>query len=114
MHGLNLFKLGTSSIFTIEEINLNIVIVEGGYMSGIIAKNMYKSKFSGCKSIHPLRLVLGGSNFCSNDCYESFWVGLPALYREMVKYLPIFHVKIALVLPSMMRSLMDCNLQVSL
>ena len=59
-----------------EEIKLNIVIVEGGYMSGIPAKNMYKSKFTGCKSILPFSLVLGGRTFCSNDCYEYFWVDL--------------------------------------
>ena len=39
-------------------------------------KNIYKSKFTGCKSIQPLWSVVGGSTFCSNDCYESFWVGL--------------------------------------
>ena len=72
-------------------------------MSGLPAKNMYKSKFTGCKSIQPLRSVLGGSIFCSNDCYESFGGrSLPALYNEMVKSLPILHVKIALVLPSLM------------
>ena len=34
-------------IFITEDITLNTVIVEGGYMSGIPAKNMYKSKFTG-------------------------------------------------------------------
>ena len=44
-------------------------------MSGIPTKNMYKSKFNGCKSTQSLRSVLGGSTICSNDCYEYFWVG---------------------------------------
>ena len=42
--------------------------------------SMYKSKFTGCKSIQPLRSVFGGSTFCSNDCSESLWVGLDQLY----------------------------------
>ena len=41
-------------LFITEEIKQNTVIDEGGYMSGIPAKNMYKSKFTGCKSIQPL------------------------------------------------------------
>ena len=70
-------------------------------MSGIPAKN--KSKFIGCKSIQPLRSVLGGSTFYSNDCYECFLGrSLAAFHSEMVKSLPILHVKIALVLPSLM------------
>ena len=72
-------------------------------MSGIAAENVYKSQFTGCKSIQPLRSVLGGSTFCSNDCYESFWGrSLPASYSEMVISLFILHVEIALVLPSLM------------
>ena len=63
-------------LFITEEIKLNTVIVEGGYIARIPAKNMYKSKFTGCKSIQPLRSVLAGSTFCSNDCCESFGVGL--------------------------------------
>ena len=71
-------------------------------MSAIpVKKNMYKSKFTGCKSIQPLRSVLGGNIFCSNDCYECLWVGLYQIC-DMVKSLPIFHVKICLVLPSLM------------
>ena len=66
-------------LFTTEEITLNIVRVGGGYMSGITAKSMYKSKFTGCKSIQPLRSVHGGITFCSNHCDESFWVGLHQL-----------------------------------
>ena len=34
-------------LFITEEIKLNTIIVEGGYISGIPAKNMYKSKFTG-------------------------------------------------------------------
>ena len=45
-------------------------------MSGIPSNNMYKSEFTGCKSIQPMRSVLGGITFCSNDCYECFWVDL--------------------------------------
>ena len=62
------------------EIKLNTVIVEGSYTSGIPAENMYKSKFTGCKSIQPHRSVLGGSTFYGNDCYECFWVGVYQLY----------------------------------
>ena len=72
-------------------------------MSGIPVKNKFKSKFTGCKCIQPLRSVLGGSTFCSNDCCECFGgKSPPALDSEMVKSLPIPHVKIALVLPSLM------------
>ena len=67
-------------------------------MSGIPAQNKYKSKFTGCKSIQPLRSVLGGSTFCSNDCYESLGRSLIALPTKMVRSLPILHVKITLVL----------------
>ena len=90
-------------------------------MSGIPVKNMNRSKFTGCKTIHPLRshqIVLGAINsseylvnlstFCSNDWYECFWGrSLPALHSEMVKSLPILHVKIALVLPSLMEIVVD-------
>ena len=63
-------------LFITEEIKLNTVIVEGGYIARIPAKNMYKSKFTGCKSIQPLSSVLCGSIFYSNGCYEASWVGL--------------------------------------
>ena len=90
-------------LFITEEIKLNTVIVEGGYMSGIPAKNMYKSKFTGCKSIQPPRSVFGRITFCSNYCYKSLWGrSLLVLHSDMVKSLPILHVKIALVLPSLM------------
>ena len=52
----NFFKI--NFFFIIEEIKLNTVIVDGSYISGILAKNMYKSKFTGCKSIQPLRQYL--------------------------------------------------------
>ena len=68
--------------FTNQQVQLNFwntVMVEGGYMLGIPPKSMYKSKFTGCKSIQPQRAEVGGSNFCSNDCYKSFWVGLSQL-----------------------------------
>ena len=47
-------------------------------MSGIpVKKNMYKSKFTGCKSILPLRgQYLVVEPFYGNDCYEYLWVGL--------------------------------------
>ena len=35
-------------LFITEEIKLNTVIVEGGYMFGIPEIIMYKSKFTGC------------------------------------------------------------------
>ena len=76
-------------------------------MSGIPAKNMYKSKFTGCKSIQPLMSVLGGSTFYSNDCSESFWVDLYQICSEMVKSSSVLHVRISLVLPSFWRSSMD-------
>jgi len=44
-------------IFTLhitEEIKLNTVGVEGGFMSVLPAKIMFTSKSTGCKSIHPL------------------------------------------------------------
>ena len=62
-------------LFITEEIKLNTVLVERGYISGTPATNV-QIKMHWCKSSQPLRFVLGGSTFCSNDCYESFWVGL--------------------------------------
>uniref|UniRef100_A0A8C4Q2U0 EGF-like domain-containing protein n=1 Tax=Eptatretus burgeri TaxID=7764 RepID=A0A8C4Q2U0_EPTBU len=41
--------------YTDEELKQNTAIVEGGCMSGIPTKNMYKSKFTSCKGIQLLR-----------------------------------------------------------
>ena len=45
-------------------------------MPGITSKNMYKSKFTGCKSIQPLRSVLGGITFAAITATSFFGVGL--------------------------------------
>ena len=63
------------------------------------------------KGLYTLMLTerFGGSTFYSNDGDESLGrcQSLPAVHSEMVKSLPILHVKIARVLQRLMGSSMD-------
>ena len=90
-------------LFITEDIKLNTVIVEGGYMSGIPAKKHVQIKIHWLQKYSVPSVSTWWKHLFQQWLLRVFLgSSLSALHSEMVKSLPILHMKIALVLPSLM------------